>query len=64
VNAIQEQQEQIEEQGSELAAMEARLNALEGGGAGGSLKTGGLWIGGLLLGAVALVIVKRPGGKR
>ena len=58
VNAIQEQQGQIEE-------MEARLIALEGGGQGGLLSsTSNMWLGALLFGAVVLVVVKRPGGKR
>ena len=58
VSAIQEQQDEIEE-------MEARLDALEGEeGSGRSGIAGSLWIGGLLLGAVALVVLKRPGGRR
>jgi DNA-binding beta-propeller fold protein YncE len=63
VNAIQEQQEQIEGQEAHIREMESRLSAFEDGGQGGLLANpGNLWLGGLALGAVALVIRRRVGG--
>jgi hypothetical protein len=65
VGAIQEQQDQIEDQEAQIEQMETRLQALESGGLAGLLENpNSLWLGGLLLGAVALVVLGRPGGKR
>jgi hypothetical protein len=65
VKAVQEQQEQIEDQEAQIQEMEARLQALESGGAAGLLENpNSLWLGGLLLGAMALVVRKRTGGTR
>ena len=60
-----EQQEQIEDQNAHIQEMEVRLRALESGDQGGLLSNfSNLWLGGLLLGAVVLVVRIRPGGKR
>jgi trimeric autotransporter adhesin len=66
VNAIQEQQAQIEGQAGQIAALEARLAALEGAqNAMGDL--GGLsplWLGGLLLGGLAVGLGRHRIGDR
>jgi hypothetical protein len=68
VKAVQEQQEEIEAQDERIAALEARLSALEAAQGDPAAQPGWrdtwspLWIGGLVLGALALVGRRRSGG--
>jgi hypothetical protein len=67
VKAVQEQQEEIDTQNERIAALEARLSALEGAQGGQAAwpgwldKLSPLWLGGLVLGALVLV-GRRLGG--
>ena len=66
VRAIQEQQGELDTQTAQIAALEARLAALEAGQAGGAgamNRFAPLGFGGLVLGAVALVGLRRKGGR-
>jgi hypothetical protein len=66
VRAIQEQQGEIDGQAAQIAALEARLAALEAGSSGptGTMnRFAPLGFGGLVLGAVALVGLRRKGGR-
>ncbi|UCG23275.1 MAG: tail fiber domain-containing protein [Chloroflexota bacterium] len=66
VNAVQEQQAQIESQADQIASLEARLSALEKGrdgpGMGPALGAGSnlFWLGGM----VFLVVIAAVGGRR
>jgi hypothetical protein len=69
VNAIQEQQAEIDIQAEQIAALEARLLALEDRQPGQEARPGGmnavtmLGFGGVALGAVVVVGLRRKGGK-
>jgi hypothetical protein len=66
VKAIQEQQEQIDTQAEQIAALEARLTALEEdqpARPGDLHPTAALGLGGLALGAVAVAGLRRTGGR-
>jgi hypothetical protein len=67
VKAIQEQQEQIDTQADQIAALEARLMALEDGQidqAGAVKPFATFGFGGLVLGSLAFVGLRRNGGRR
>ena len=69
VKAVQEQQAEIDSQAEQIADLETRLAALEGGKSAQASQPGALNLlatfgfGGLLLGAVSIAGVRRKGGR-